>query len=217
VSLLKEFGDTQVLSSPKIMALNNQTALLKVVQNVVYFQVDSSTIPATSSVSNDIVTATTTAKSVSVGVVMSVTPQINDTDEVTLIVRPTISRVLDFVNDPNPTLTEPNPVPQIAVREMESVLRIGSGQLAVLGGLMQDDISKQSDAVPWISNSELFGDLFTSRNNQYTKSELVIFLRPWVIQTPDVRADLKSFQPFLPDNLPTNNKPVESRFAKDLP
>ena len=216
MTLLKQFGDTQVLSSPKIMALNNQTALLKVVQNVIYFQVDGSVTPATATTA-EVNTTTTTAKSVSVGVVMSVTPQINDTDEVTLIVRPTISRVLDFVNDPNPQLTEPNLVPQIAVREMESVLRIGSGQLAVLGGLMQDDISKQSDAVPWVSNSELFGDLFTSRNNQYKKSELVIFLRPWVVQTPDVRADLKSFQPFLPENLPTNNKPVESRFAKDLP
>jgi len=217
VKLLKQFGDTQVLSSPKIMAINNQTALLKVVQNVVYFQVDSDIIPGTALNPNDIVSATTTAKSVSVGVVMSVTPQINDVDEVTLIVRPTISRVLDFVNDPNPSLSVPNLVPQIAVREMESVLRIGSGQLAVLGGLMQDDIQKESDAVPWISESETFGDLFASRNNQFKKSELVIFLRPWVIQTPDVQADLKSFQPFLPENLATQNKPVESRFSKDLP
>jgi general secretion pathway protein D len=216
VTLLKQFGDTQVLSSPKIMALNNQTALLKVVQNVVYFQVDGSVTPATATTA-EVNTTTTTAQSVSVGVVMSVTPQINDNDEVTLIVRPTISRVLDFVRDPNPQLTIPNLVPQIAVREMESVLRIGSGQLAVLGGLMQDDIDKKSDAVPWVSESETFGDLFASRNNQYKKSELVIFLRPWVIQTPDVEADLKSFQPFLPENLPVRNEPVESRFAKDLP
>jgi MSHA biogenesis protein MshL len=216
VTLLKQFGDTQVLSSPKIMALNNQTALLKVVENVIYFQVDGSVTPATATTA-EVNTSTTTAKSVSVGVVMSVTPQINDTDEVTLIVRPTISRVLSFVKDPNPQLTIENLVPQIAVREMESVLRIGSGQLAVLGGLMQDDISKNSDAVPWLSDSETFGDLFASRNNQFKKSELVIFLRPWVIQTPDVEADLKSFQPFLPENLATQNKPVESRFAKDLP
>ncbi|TFG62524.1 MAG: hypothetical protein E4H28_07550, partial [Gemmatimonadales bacterium] len=216
VTLLKQFGDTQVLSSPKIMALNNQTALLKVVENVIYFQVDGSVTPATTT-SPQINSTTTTAKSVSVGVVMSVTPQINDTDEVTLIVRPTISRVLSFVLDPNPQLTIPNRVPQIAVREMESVLRIGSGQLAVLGGLMQDEVQKKSDAVPWLSDSETFGDLFVSRNNQFKKSELVIFLRPWVIQTPDVEADLKSFQPFLPQNLATQNKPVESRFAKDLP
>jgi general secretion pathway protein D len=215
VSLLKEFGDTQVLSSPKIMALNNQTALLKVVENVVYFEIDSDT--TTPSNAPSVTTFSSTAKSVSVGVVMSVTPQISDTDEITLTVRPTISRVTGFVPDPTPGLAAPNNVPEIAVREMESVLRIGSGQLAVLGGLMQDDVSKQSDAVPWLSNSETFGDLFTSRNNQFRKTELVIFLRPWVIQTPDVQADLKSFEPFLPENLATQNDPVESRFAKDLP
>jgi general secretion pathway protein D len=204
VNLLKEFGDTRVLSSPKIMALNNQTALLKVVQNVVYFEVDSQTIPSTGPGIQPVVTSTTTAQSVSVGVVMSVTPQVNATDEVTLIVRPTISRVIDFVEDPNPSLNAPgatpNLVPQIAVREMESLLRIGSGQLAILGGLMQDEVRKNSDGVPWLSESETFGDLFTSRNNEFVKTELVIFLRPWVIQTPDVQADLKSFEPFLPEN-----------------
>jgi general secretion pathway protein D len=97
------------------------------------------------------------------------------------------------------------------------VLRIGSGQLAVLGGLMTDDVQKNSDAVPWLSESETFGDLFTSRDNQFEKTELVIFLRPWVIQTPDVQADLKSFQPFLPDNVDKKAEPVSSRFAKDLP
>jgi general secretion pathway protein D len=223
INLLKEFGDARVLSSPKVMALNNQTALLKVVENVIYFEVDSDTIPGTVG-TNDIVSATTTAKSVSVGVVMSVTPQVSEIDEVTLTIRPTISRVVDFVQDPNPSLIDPttgvitpNLVPQIAVREMESVLRIGSGQLAVLGGLMSDDVRKDSDAVPWLSDSKLIGDLFTARNNQFVKTELVIFLRPWVIQTPDVQADLKSFEAFLPENIDPTADPVKSRYLKHLP
>jgi MSHA biogenesis protein MshL len=222
VSLLQTFGDTRVLSSPKIMALNNQTALLKVVENTVYFEVKSQSTQG--AVGGTVLSsAETTAKSVSVGVVMSVTPQINGTDEVTLLVRPTISRINGEKQDPNPSLINPvtgvitpNLVPEIAVREMESVLRIGSGQLAVLGGLMTDDLKKDSDAVPWVSESETFGDLFTSRANVYSKTELVIFLRPWVIQTPDVQADLKSFEPFLPQNL-EQGEPVTSRFSKDLP
>jgi general secretion pathway protein D len=219
VTLLKQFGDTRVLSSPKIMALNNQTALLKVVQNIVYFEVSSQQSQA--AVGGGVLQSSETiAQAVSVGLVMSVTPQISATDEVTLLVRPTISRVLSFVDDPNPSLVAggvPNRVPQIAVREMESVLRVGSGQLAVLGGLMQDEISRESDSVPWFSNSETFGDLFTSRDNKFVKTELVIFLRPWVIHTPDVQADLKSFEPFLPENIDPTAEPVESRFAKDLP
>ena len=221
VSLLKQFGDTRVLSSPKVMALNNQTALLKVVQNVVYFEVSSDTSQAQTT---SVTTFSTEARSVSVGVVMSVTPQINETDEVTLIIRPTISRVISSVQDPNPDLINavtgqsiPNLVPQIAVREMESVLRIGSGQLAILGGLMTDDVKKNSDAIPWLSESETFGDLFTSRNNEFEKTELVIFIRPWVIRTPGVQADLSSFEPFLPENIDPVAEPVTSRFAKDLP
>jgi general secretion pathway protein D len=222
IDLLKTFGDTRVLSSPKVMALNNQTALLKVVENVIYFEVKSQ--QSQSALAGDVLTsAETTAKSVSVGVVMSVTPQVSEVDEVTLTVRPTISRVTDFVQDPNPALVDasgnitPNLVPQIAVRELESVLRIGSGQLAVLGGLMTDDIRRESDSVPWISDSQYIGDLFTSRNNQFVKTELVIFLRPWVVQTPDVSADLKAFEPFLPENIDPESEPVTSRFLKKQP
>ncbi|MDX1434704.1 MAG: secretin N-terminal domain-containing protein [Gammaproteobacteria bacterium] len=219
VRLLKQFGEAKVLSSPKIMTLNNQTALLKVVENVVYFEVTSSTVSTQAGFDT---TSDSTAKSVSVGVVMSVTPQINADDDVILTVRPTISRVADFVDDPNPSLVTPtgerivNRVPEIAVREMESVLRIGTGQLAVLGGLMQDDIRRDADAVPVLSESETFGELFTSRDNQFVKTELVIFLRPWVIRTPDVRADLHSFQPFLPENIQPS-EPVKSRFGRNLP
>jgi general secretion pathway protein D len=212
VTLLKQFGDTQVMSSPKVMALNNQTALLKVVENVVYFEVSSNTTQAQTTA---VTTFNTTAKSVSVGVVMSVTPQVSDTDEVTLTVRPTISRVVGEAIDPNPALTAvQNKVPEIAVREMESVLRIGSGQLAVLGGLMQDDNKRQSEGIPWLSDSDLVGDAFQNRNNSFKKTELVIFLRPWVIQTPDVRADLKSFEPFLPQNIPVDPQPATSRFQE---
>jgi general secretion pathway protein D len=214
VRLLKEFGDTRVLSSPKVMALNNQTALLKVVENVVYFEVDASTLVTTVGPGEQQVS--TTAQQVSVGVVMSVTPQISETDEVTLTVRPTISRVVNFKPDPNPALLAPNLVPEIGVREMESVLRIGSGQLAVLGGLMQDEVVRDAQGVPFLSESETFGDLFNSRNNQFTKTELVIFLRPWVIQTPDINADLNSFEPYLPENLKAG-EPVKSRFAKEVP
>ena len=82
VKLLQEFGSTRVLSSPKLMALNNQTALLKVVDNIVYFEVSSSSSQATTG--GVLQTISTTAKTVAVGVVMSVTPQINDDGRVLL-------------------------------------------------------------------------------------------------------------------------------------
>ena len=127
IKLLNQFGNTRVLSSPKLMALNNQTALLKVVDNIVFFHVQAQpAILLTGTAGGQQSTFTTTADTVPVGVIMSLTPQINENGQVTLTVRPTISRVLSFVNDPNPALaaaTPPiiSPVPQIQTREMESV------------------------------------------------------------------------------------------------
>ena len=93
VKLLEQFGNTRVLSSPKLMALNNQTALLKVVDNVVYFQIQSSISPATTNGWHHagLQSVTTTPQTVAVGFIMSMTPQINDNGVVTLTVRPTIT------------------------------------------------------------------------------------------------------------------------------
>ncbi|NKC16857.1 MAG: pilus (MSHA type) biogenesis protein MshL [Gammaproteobacteria bacterium] len=201
--LLKEFGDVRVLSSPRIMTLNNQTAVLKVVDNRVYFTAEVST--QTDANGNVVTNIETTPQTVPVGFVMTVTPQITSTDAVTLNVRPTISRILQFVNDPNPNLTVGiNRVPEIQVREFESVLQTQSGQIAVLGGLMQDSRNKDTDGIPLLSELNELGDLFKFRNNAFTKSELVIFVRPWVIRKPSVLAgDLGSYKRNLPENLGT--------------
>lgn len=204
ISLLESFGNIRVLSSPKLMALNNQTALLKVVNNVVYFsiEVQQGTSSSTGLITQP--TYTTTAHTVPVGVVMAVTPQIDDRSVVTLTVRPTISRVVGFKNDPNPALGTGatrinNPVPEVQVREMESVLQVQSGQTVILGGLMQDDVTKNRDGVPGLSRLEGVGDVFSYRDESVAKTELVIFLRPTSIVNASLDSDeLKFFRRYLP-------------------
>jgi MSHA biogenesis protein MshL len=198
ITLLQQFGDTKVLSSPKLMVLNNQTAVLKVVDNLVYFTVQAQ--QSQGAVGGGILsTVTTTPNTVPVGVVMSVTPQINTNGNVNLNVRPTISRVLSFVADPNPNLTVPSLVPQIQVREMESMLQVNSGNTAVLGGLMQDEIRNVTDEVPGLSDIPIIGKAFTGQNDGARKTELVIFLRPTVIQHASLESEeLESYQRFLP-------------------
>lgn len=204
VKLLQQFGETQVLSSPKIMALNNQTSILRVTDNFVYFQVEAQQGAITIGGLIQPTVFNTTAQTVPVGVVLAVTPQINESGQVTLTVRPTITRVTGTVADPNPSLrqgTTPiqNLVPVIQTRELESVLRVTSGQTVVLGGLMQDDVSRTRDGVPWISRQPGIGDLFSYRNERVTKTELVIFIRLTVITNPSLQSDeLKFFQRFLP-------------------
>lgn len=200
VKLLEQFGRTRVLSSPKLMALNNQTALLKVVDNIVYFDVQAQTSQAVNA--GTLTTATTTARTVAVGMVMGVTPQINQDGRVSITVRPTISRVTRFVEDPNPLLAAAgvrNQVPEIQTREMESVLQVGSGQTVILGGLMQNEVQRDRDQVPVLGNDPKVGDLFAFRNERAVKTELVVFLRPTVVKNPSLESDeLGFFQRFLP-------------------
>jgi MSHA type pilus biogenesis protein MshL len=219
LKLLEQFGNTRVLSSPKLMALNNQTALLKVVDNIVYFEVTSSASQATTG--GVLQSISTTAKTVAVGVVMSVTPQINEDGRVLLTVRPTVTRLRPeqpFVLDPNPVLVIPNQVPQIQVREMESVLQVGSGQTVILGGLMQDDVRRQRDQIPGADMLGAFGELFRFRDERAAKSELVVFLRPTIVTNPSLESDeLRFFQRFLPQPDTPPQTPTPARPAPDRP
>jgi general secretion pathway protein D len=207
IDLLESYGDTRVLSSPKLMALNNQTALLKVVNNLVYFSID---VQAGTTSSTGVVltpsTYTTTAHTVPVGIVMSVTPQISDHGQVSLTVRPTITRKVGEVADPNPALVTDgtritNAVPLIQVREMESLLQVRSGQTVILGGLIQDDSNNARDGVPVLSRPKGFGALFGQHERISSQTELVIFLRPIIVSNPTLESEeLRRFQRLLPGN-----------------
>ncbi len=204
VKLLSEFGDIKVLSTPKLMVLNNQTALLKVVDNIVYFSI---------SVDEDVQenfinrTFTTDIHTVPVGLVMSVTPHVSNIGEVTLSVRPTISRVSRFVEDPNPALASADVqsfIPEISVREMESIMKINGGDTAVIGGLMQDTHDDSSKGVPGFSKLPYIGNLFNYKNNKYKKSELIIFIRPVIIAKASLKSEeLSPYKRLLPGNLNT--------------
>ncbi len=199
VDVLQSFGTAKVLSSPRLSVMNNQTALLKVVENIVYFNVKSDT--TTSANVGTTTAVTTTPQSVSVGLVMSVTPQISDTQSVILNVRPTISSVSDWKEDPNPANKAAgvrNFVPQIRTREIESIMRISSGDIAVLGGLMEDGIDYNTGRVPLLGQIPLAGELFTKRDNAARKSELVIFLRPVVIRDASLDGDYRNQRNLLP-------------------
>ncbi len=195
LKLLQQFGTVSVLSSPQIMALNDQTAILKVVDNIVYFTVESQQTNVVNSGTQTSVQ--TTPHTVPVGIVMAVTPQINSNQSVILDVRPTISRIADYKTDPNPLLTTPNQIPEIRAREMESVLRVDNGQIAVLGGLMQNTTTNTNSEIPGFARVPLLGEAFKTRSREYGKTELVIFLRPVIVRNPSVEADLRMYKPYL--------------------
>ena len=198
---LEVFGDVTVLSSPKVMAINNQPAILKVVDNLVYFEMEVNTAISGAVTTNSLTTFQTEIKTVPVGFVMAVTPYINEHNVVTLNIRPTISRVIDSIEDPNPAFKTANvisSVPVIQVREIESILTINSGDTAVIGGLMQDTVNDKSSGVPFLSTVPILGNLFKYENDKREKSELIIFIRPMVINHASLTGDLSEFKKYLP-------------------
>ena len=202
LALLESFGRVRVLSSPRMSVLNNQSAILKVVDNRVYFTIGVNVTPGQSG-SAPIVTYTSTPNTVPVGFVMSVTPQIEQSGMVSMNIRPTISRIIGYVNDPTPILAQQGVVsriPEIQTREMESLLRVSSGDIAVLGGLMQDTVSNQIDGIPGAQELPFLGGLFRYRNDRSSKSELVILIRPHVIKDASIEGDYQQYKSLVPSS-----------------
>lgn len=188
IKMLQQFGDAKVLSSPKIMAMNNQSALLKVVDNEVYFTVNVNRESATTG-SAAFTTFDSIVHTVPVGFMMNMTPFISDDDKISINIRPILSRIVGYVNNPNPELAREGIVSRIPViqeREMDSILQLRDRQTAILGGLIQDKHSDQKTSVPFLGSIPWIGDLFSFRDDTVKKSELIIFIRPIIVRNPDI-------------------------------
>lgn len=217
LNFMRGFGTTRTLSSPRLTVLNNQPAVLKVARNEVYFTSNIETTPIVSGAGGSPVgvtrTITSTPNTVPVGFLMTVQPSINlDRNEVTLNMRPTVSFIVDRVEDPGVKITAADAqvpevsssIPVVAVREMDSVLTIPSGTVAVMGGLMQDSAGNIENGVPFVDEVPLVGNLAKSRNSSAGLSELVILLRATIshkVPEPD-EADTELYRKYSRDRRP---------------
>jgi len=204
LKLLEEFGDVRVLSSPKLSVLNNQTAILRVTRDIIYFTITPSTQPITIAGGGGGTTVeasfTTTPNVAAEGFMMTVLPFINENDAIVLNVKPTIRRRVDSAIDPNPALQggTPNTIPVFETREFDSILRLRSGEIAVLAGLMQDSINNRDAGIPGIRSIPILGELLSQKAELSTKTELVIFLRATVIRDPSLEGDFQQFRTQVP-------------------
>jgi MSHA biogenesis protein MshL len=180
IELLKSQGDVQVLSSPRVSTVNNQKAVIKV-GNDEYFITDIQSNNQTGNTS-DLTTVDIQLTPFFSGIALDVTPQIADNHEVTLHIHPTISEVEDqtkqfTVNGRDQEL----PLAYSKVRESDSIVRAHSGQVVVIGGLMEDISKRLEAATPGLSDIPVVGNLFKHQKNRSRKAELVILLRPVVV------------------------------------
>ena len=181
LKLLEEFGTTSVISSPRIVTLNQQTAVLKLIDNRVFFSTDVQTSAPTNN-APAFSTVRTEVQTVPVGFLMTVTPLVTQNRSIQLRIRPTLTRILGFVPDPNPALANldiVSRIPEIQTREIESILQLRDGELALLGGLKQLSSNQTDRSIPGFSDPTRI--LTESTDQNRNQSELVILLRAKIL------------------------------------
>ncbi len=188
VELMETQGKTNVLSSPRISTLNNQTAIIKVGQDE-YFAYDintsSSSGIATSNVSSNATIISTPFPRLDVffsGIALDVTPQIDDNEEITLHIHPSITQVTEV------TKTFGNnigalPMALTTVRESDSIVKAKNGQIIVLGGLMQETNTENKEGITGLARIPYIGNLFRINTGKTQKSELIILLKATFIDS----------------------------------
>lgn len=200
IDLLQTQGNVQVLSSPRITATNNQKAVIKVGEDE-YFVTDVSSTTTTG-------TSTTTTPEVELtpffsGIALDVTPQIDKDGSVILHVHPSVT-VTDEQNKTIQLGTEELilPLAQSRVRESDTIIRAKSGEIVIIGGLIETYSTDEESKTPLLGDIPLIGGLFKSVSDTTQKRELVILLKPivigqdtWSTQLQDARALLKKWFP----------------------
>ena len=204
INLLSTQGNVQVLSSPRITATNNQKAVIKVGEDE-YFVTD---VQATTTTG----TATTTIPDVSLtpffsGIALDVTPQINESGEVILHVHPSVTLTAEQVKvisigAQNYSL----PLAQSSVRESDTIIKAQSGEIVVIGGLIETRKVDQVSKTPLLGDIPFLGELFKNKKQAEQKRELVIMLRPVVIDNSQVwKSQLEGARRLLKDWFPESS------------
>lgn len=198
VELLKTQGSVQVLSSPRISTINNQKAVIKVGSDEFFVTNISSTTTTNTNGSSQPNPSVTLTPFFS-GIALDVTPQISELGDITLHVHPSVSKVTDQTKQLTVFGQETTlPLALSTTRESDSIVRAKSGQVVVIGGLMQNQSSDNEAGAPGLSKIPVLGYLFKQKRNSTKKSELVILLRPivagddsWAEQVKATRARFK--------------------------
>ncbi len=176
---LQTQGTVNVLSSPSVSTLNNQPAIMRVTTEEIIFTATRQPIlgpnGGTIGFNN-----TVTPQQISVGIVLSVLPQIGADNTITMNVRPHVNgivRTAVYVSDDGNSSS----VPVLEERETDTMVRMRAGETVVIGGLMQNKITQNKSGVPGLRNLPIFGKLFESTHEVQTKSELVIFITATIV------------------------------------
>lgn len=178
VRALQEQGEVQVISKPRLRTLNNQTALIKVGTETPFFQSVSTIIPGGTTSGASAVIEQDTVTSVTVGTILSITPQVADDQWISLDISPVLTSLLETKLSPNRTTT----APVLDIKQASTLIRVRSGSTIVLGGLIHSESARSRRKIPGLGDVPLLGRLFQGEFEARRKKELVIFITPRVVE-----------------------------------
>lgn len=187
LTFLESQGNVQVLSSPRVATLNNQKAVLKVGQDQLFVS-DVEVTPPTLNAVGATTTRPTIAPRFSTyfsGIVLDVTPQIDDRGNITLHIHPTINDVtttiinMDLGESQNVNV----PTARNTIRETDTIVRVTDGSIVAIGGLMRTEVNDVRGGAPGVPDTGLTGFLLRSTNRVVEKKELVMLIKPTIIDS----------------------------------
>jgi MSHA biogenesis protein MshL len=183
LSFLESQGHVHVLSSPRVAAMNNQKAVLKVGKDEFYVTSLHTTPGTTSTAGSTSPTATVEVQPFFSGVALDVTPQIDDSGNITLHVHPSVSNVTTVEKTVNAGAAGSLvlPLASSAISEADSVVRGQSGHIVAIGGLMRQSNTNDRSQVPGAGEVPFLGGLFRNTNQVSQKRELVILIKPTIV------------------------------------
>ncbi len=190
LGFLETRGDVQILSSPRIATLNNQKALLKVGTDEFFVTNVSGGSTANGTNNNANTGATTTLPTLTLtpffsGIALDVTPQIDDANNITLHVRPSVTSVIEKTKqiDLGAIGNYRLPLASSAVNESDTMVRIQDGNIVAIGGLMQMESNRRSSGLPGSTDVPVLSSLLGNRVNSGRKKELVVLIKPTIIRS----------------------------------
>lgn len=177
IQALSEQGNLNAVTSPRLITINNQTAYIKDTEDRPYFQVRSESQSTVGVNNSTFQTKQYEVQSISIGTLIAITPHISDNGDITLDVTPAITRLKEEITSKDGNLN----APALYVKMTSTIVRLRSGETAIIGGIVSDSTADTTRGVPGLSKLPMLGRLFRSEGKIKTKTELVIFLTPRII------------------------------------
>ena len=179
IHALQQQGEVRTVSQPRLRALNNQTAFIKIGEDQPFFRLQQSTTlnqPGTTAPFNQ-TQNNYSVSTITIGTILAVTPQVGADRVITLDVLPAITRLQSIVTSPDGTQT----APVTEVKQASTIVRLRDGETAIIGGLITEDQGQTDRSIPLLSAVPLLGRAFRTKATLKTRSELVIFLTPHLL------------------------------------